>query len=271
MSSDDSASPSQPQGLEIRSYFVRGRNALVARADFGELYVDYYLHQGQHGYQHTPQHDEMLKEALASLTLHCASRPWNESWAWTVHFTDPLLNLFVTGNNRSGSIVGQIFTENVKDDGKPLFVAELARERGESRRSVVEIEGNDVFAAVERFYSMSEGRPARYFRYGPEDFVMISAQPQCDMQWFESLDDAAIHVLDQTEQLSLLEQRHYRWECGCNQERMLGVLAPIMRRQPDDLFGDEQSLRMSCPRCGARYVITRETLEAYVSPKAGQA
>jgi molecular chaperone Hsp33 len=269
MSSDDTPS-AHSQGLEIRTYFVRGRNALVARADFGELYVDYYLHQGQHGYQHKPQHDQMMKEALASLTLHCASRPWNESWAWTIHFTDPLMNLFVTGENRRGAVVGQIFTDNVKDDGKPLFLAELASERGESRRSVVEIEGNDVFAAVERFYSMSEQRPARYFRYGPEDIVMVSAQPQCDMKWFELLDDAAIHVLDQTDQLSLLEQRRYRWECGCNQERMLGVLAPVMRRQPDDLFGDEQSLRMSCPRCGARYVITRETLEAYVSLQAEQ-
>ena len=44
-------------GLEVRSYFVRGRNALLTRADFGELYVDYYLHQGQHGYQHFPAHD----------------------------------------------------------------------------------------------------------------------------------------------------------------------------------------------------------------------
>jgi molecular chaperone Hsp33 len=161
--------------------------------------------------------------------------------------------------------VGQIFTENVKDDGKPILLADVARERGEPRRSVVEIEGSDVLRAVERFYSMSEQRPARYFRYGPEDFVMVSAQPQCDMAWFDSLDDAAIQLLDQTEQLSLLEQRRYRWECGCNHERMLGVLAPIMRRQPEDLFGEDESLRMSCPRCGARYVVTRETLEAYVS------
>ena len=27
-------------GIKVRSYFVRGRNALVARADLGELYVD---------------------------------------------------------------------------------------------------------------------------------------------------------------------------------------------------------------------------------------
>lgn len=262
MSSEDPTT----QGLEVRTYFVRGRNALIARADFGELYVDYYLHQGQHGWQHVPAHDEMLKEAFAALTLHCASRPWNESWAWTIHFTKPLLNLFVTGDNRFGKIVGQLFTDNVKDDGCPLFLAELVRERGEPRRSVVELDPDkpDVLAAVERFYQMSEQRPARYFRHGPEDFVIVSAQPQCDLAWLEQLDDAAIRVLDQTEQLSLLEVRRYRWECGCNQERMLGVLAPIMRSDPEGLFGPDPLIRMSCPRCGARYVITREALEAYV-------
>src|SRR5688572_8136727 len=117
MSSDDT--PSAPtQGLEVRTYFVRGRNALVARADFGELYVDYYLHLGQFGYRYAPEHDSMLKEALAALTLHCASRPWNEETAWTIHFTQPLVNLFVTGDNRRGAVVGQLFTENVKEDGQ---------------------------------------------------------------------------------------------------------------------------------------------------------
>jgi molecular chaperone Hsp33 len=260
-----STESSGPTGLEIRTYFVRERNALVARADFGEMYVDYYLHQAQQGRQLDPQHDTMLKEAIAALTLHCASRPWNESWAWTIHFTEPLVNLFLTGDNRRGAVIGQVFTENVKDDGHPLFLADLARERGEPRRSAVDLEdSSDVFGAVERFYAMSEQRPARYFRYGPEDFVMVTAQPQCDMTWFEALNDDVIRGLDECETLSLLEQRHYRWECGCTQDRMLGVLAPIMRQSPAELFGEEQSLRMSCPRCGTRYVITREALEAYV-------
>ena len=96
---------------------------------------------------------------------------------------------------------------------------------------------------------------------------MVSAQPQCDLKWLEELDEAAIRVLDQTEQLSLLEVRHYHWECGCTQERMLGVLAPIMRSDPEGLFDGEESLRMSCPRCGARYLITREALEAFVTAR----
>jgi molecular chaperone Hsp33 len=258
-------------GLEVRTYFIRGRNALLARADFGELYVDYYLHQGQQDRLHTPQDDGMLKEALAALTLHCASRPWSESWAWTIHFTAPLLNLFVTGDSRRGTIVGQLFTENVKAAAEPLFVADVIRERAEPRRSAVALRDNcDVLGAVEQFYAMSEQRPARYFRYGPEDLVLISAQPQCDTAWLAALDDDAIRALDQTEELSLLEVRHYRWHCGCTQEKMLGVLAPIMRADAESLFGDEETIRMSCPRCGARYLITRETLEAYLEAGAAQ-
>ena len=46
---------------------------------------------------------------------------------------------------------------------------------------------------------------------------------------------------------------------------MMQVLAPVMRQSAEDLFGDEHSLRMSCPRCGARYAITRESMEAFVA------
>ena len=257
--------PTPPQGLEVRTHFVRDRNALVARADFGELYVDYYLHQGQHGYQHLPSHDGLIKEALAALTLHCASRAWNETSAWTIHFQKPLLNLFVTGNNPKGTVVGQLFTDEIKDTGHNLFLADVVRGKDQPRRSAVEFEGSEPFRAVERYYAQSEQRPARYFRHGLEEFVMVSAQPGCDMPWFDALDDEAIRAIDQRETLSLLEERRYRWECGCTQERMLAVLAPIMRSTPEELFGDEALLRMSCPRCGARHTITRETLEAYIA------
>jgi len=253
------------EGVEVRTYFVRGRNALLARADFGELYVDYYLHQGQYGYHHAPDHDGMLKEALAALTLHCASRPWNEAWAWTLHFQEPLLNLFVTGDNRRGIIVGQIFTDNVKQDGRNLFCADVVRERAESRRSTIDFTGRKPFDIAEQFYSQSEQRPARYFGLGPEEFVMLSAQPGCDLAWLESLDERRVATLDEDETLSLLEQRAYRWGCGCSQDRMYSILAPMMRVDPSALFEDEDLLRISCPRCGALHLVTREGLEAYVT------
>lgn len=260
--------PSEPEfALEVRSYFVRGRNALVTRAAMTELYLDYYLHQGQHGYQHQPEHDGMLKEALAAVVLHCASRPWNEVVAWTLHFEDPHLNLFVTGDNSSGKVVGQLFTENVKKTGQNLFYSDLVRGTEPKRRSAVDFEGASVFGAVESFYMHSEQRLARLFEVEPEDYVFISAQPDCDEAWLASLDLAAVQELDSRETLSLLERRFYRWECGCSQQRMLEVLESVMRQDPEGLFGGESSLRIGCPRCGARHMVSREALEGFIESR----
>ncbi|MEO6053207.1 MAG: Hsp33 family molecular chaperone HslO, partial [Chthoniobacterales bacterium] len=191
--------------------------------------------------------------------------PRNETVAWTIHFEEPLVNLFVTGNNPSGMVMGNLFQEDVKNSGKNLFYSDLIQGTETPRSSVVDFEGADVFKAVEAFCHQSEQRPARLFRFSEEDFIMVSAQPDCDMEWFESLNDEKIRTLDQTETLSLLETRHYRWECGCNQQRIMEILAPTMRLDPESLFDGEEMIRVGCPRCGAKHKISREALEAYVT------
>lgn len=251
--------------VEVRSYFLRGRNAMVTRSQLGDLYIDYYLHQGQLGAQHHPSQDGMLKEALAGILLHSASKPWNETSAWTIHFENPLVNLFVVGDNPHGRMVGQIFTDSVKKTGRNLFCADVVRGTAAPRRSMVEFSTSSVIGAVEWFYSQSEQRLARFFEVAPEDFVMVSAQPDCDQAWLEALTLDDVRALDTIETLSLLETRRYRWECGCNQERMLDVLVPVMKMDASGLFGDESAIRISCPRCGLKYVVTRETLEAHAS------
>jgi molecular chaperone Hsp33 len=254
-----------PDGLEIRTYFVRGRNALVARADFGELFVDYYLHAGENGLRLPQAADAMLKEALVAVALHGASRPWNESSAWTLHFEEPLLNLFVACDNRDGSVIGQAFDENIRVGGTNLFLADTVRGSAAARRSSVSFEGTSPFRAAEEYYRRSEQRPARVCQFADEDHVMVTAQPDYDETWFEGLDDRAIRALDGSETLALLERRRCRWKCGCTERRMLEMLAPIMARDPEGLFGDDAVLRIGCPRCGARRVITRETLEAFLA------
>ena len=97
--------PSSP--LEVRTYFVRGRNALVARAEFEPLYIDYYLHRADHDLKYSNEHDTMLKEAVTALTLHLASRPQDEIAGWTMNFHNPAMNLFVTGSSRPARVAGQ--------------------------------------------------------------------------------------------------------------------------------------------------------------------
>lgn len=257
-------SPPVDEGLEVRAFFVRERNALAARANFGDLFVDYYLHLARCGLRHEPRHDQMLKDALAAVTLHCASRPHAETIAWTFHFRDPLLNLFATGSNPTGGITGHLFTEDVKETPQSLLYSDVVRGTEPPRRSVVAFEGADVFRAVEQLYAQSEQRPARYFHTGPEELVFITAQPDCDLEWLAALDEEAVAVLEKNETLTLLETRRCRWACGCSHRRILEMLAPMHRADSEALFTGEESLRIVCPRCGERHVVTREALEAEV-------
>jgi molecular chaperone Hsp33 len=251
-------------GTEVSTLFVRNRNALVARATFSELYVDYYLHLGDHKIQQQPRDDTIFKRALAGFALHCASRPWNEMAAWTLHFQEPLLNVFLTGDNETGAITGRVFTENVKEMDANIFYSDVVRGREPKRRSAVNFSGSDPLGAAEAFYAQSEQRPARFFQLGEEEFVLVSAHPDYDVEWFERLTVDDVKMMPERETLVPMERRIYRWHCGCNQSRMMEVLAPAMRADPEGLFAEDPSIEIRCPRCGARHVITREALEAFV-------
>lgn len=258
--------PSAP-GLEIRTHYVRSRNVLVARAVFTDLFVDYYLHLGAHGVKPAEAHDSLFKRALAAFALHCASRPWNELTAWTINLQNPRVNLFLTGDNELGAVTGRVFAENVKEGPQNLFYADVHRPRQPRRRSVVAFDAPDPIVGMEALYAQSEQRPVRFFQIDEEEFALVTEHPDCDRPWFEALTADQLRTLDTTENVNLLETRVCRWHCGCNQDRMLDVLAPMMREDPEGLFGPDPSLTMQCPRCAARHVVTREALEARVAQR----
>ena len=245
--------------IESRSYFVRERNALVVRADFGPMYIDYYLHLMQQGMKLRVDHDTYLKDGLAAFALHMVSRPWKERSAWTVHFQEPFLNVFLTGSSVNENVVGWVFTRDIKDMATNLFYAEVSEPPKPSRQSVVEFEKGTFFEIVERYYAESEQRPARYFRHKDEDMVLVSAQPDCDLDWFYGLDDEAVRQLDETEELSLLEKRKFSFSCGCDSERILRILASM---DDDEIFESDESVTADCPRCAAQFVVSREAVEA---------
>lgn len=252
-------------GLELVTQFVRHRHALMVQADLGELFVDYYLHLGAHQLKPAPDHDALFKRALAAFVLHCASRPRPELVAWTINFQQPRVNLFLTADNETGAVTGRIFDENVRELPENVFYADVVRGRQPKRRSVVNFTGADPLRAAERFYAQSEQRGARYFELGEEEYALLTEHPDCDLAWFRALDADQVRGLATTETLVPLERRTYRWHCGCNQTRMLEVLAPTMRQSPEALFGDDEKLEIRCPRCGARHTVTREAMEAFVA------
>ncbi len=264
--SDQPASPLP--GAEITIDFIRHRNVLLVRGDLGPLFVDYYLHLADHRLKVEPAHDRPFKELLAAFALHCASRPMNEHLAWTVGLQDPRLNLFVTGDNEDCTVAGRVFTENVREAEKNVFYADVMPRRGtERRRSVVNFEGADLFRAVESYYATSEQRTARFFELGEDSFALLLSHPDCDEAWLRAVDLAGVKALAETETLARIDRRLYRWECGCNQKKIMAALAPVARDDFTGLFHDDEAIHVQCPRCAASHVITREAMEAYLAQK----
>jgi molecular chaperone Hsp33 len=249
--------------VEVRSYFVRKRNALLVRGRFSPLYLDYYLHLMQHQLKYEEAMDEMLKDALVGMALHLCSRPQDESCAWTLNFHEPRMNLFVTGSTRPGRVTGRIFTEDVRDTGKTLFSAQTTRPNVAPRQSLVELEGADVLASVEAFYTQSEQRPTRLFRLPEEEFAQVSAEPDCDEEWLAGLRAEDIAELGKREHLTLLETRGYQLECGCSPERLYPLISRLTQEDLDYVFEDGVA-QMQCPRCGARYRTEKGEFEEWL-------
>jgi len=251
-----------PALIEVRTYFVRERNALLARALFSELYLDYYLHLMQSGVKEQSGDDVFVKDLLAAFTLHMASRPIPESPAWTLHFEEAGLDLFASGKNIEQRVIAHAMRDHVRSTRSNLFSTQIVSEREGLRSSQIHFEGSDVFSAVEEYYQQSEQRLARLFRLeDAEDIVLISAQPDCDVEWLSGLDDEKIRRLDQDETLSLLEQRSYRFECGCSGEVLAAVLSRMGRNQVEEIFQNDTEVVADCPRCGAKHIVARATLE----------
>jgi molecular chaperone Hsp33 len=244
----------------VESVFVRHRNALVLRGQFTPIYTDYYLHLMQHGIRHSAELDQMLKDAMAMLVLHLTARPWAETIAWTVNLRAPRVNLFVTGSSVDEAITGRIFTEDVREPDRNFFYSQTSSPNmAEPRTSTLEVDGKDPVAWVSRFYDQSEQRSARAFRLDDENFALVAAQPGCDMEWFESLDDDAVSRIDSTEETKVLEIRRFRFHCGCTLEKILPVLGG-WRERLDELFEDADVIKIQCPRCAASYRVSRDML-----------
>lgn len=254
--------------VEARSFYVRGRNVLLARAKCGPLYVDYYLHLMQHSIRHDEPADVMLKEALAAMTLHLCSRPQDESCAWTINVNEPEMNLFVTGGSRPGRVTGRIFTEDVRKAEENLFISQTTRPNHQARQSVVSFHGTDVLRAAELFYEQSEQRPTRIFREDDEEFVMLTAEPDCDLEWLEGLKAGDIGRLDEAEHLVPLETRGYVFECGCSADRLYPLLTRLTADDLDAIFEDGYAA-ITCPRCGAIFKTPKDHFEEWRHTSAG--
>ncbi len=255
-------SPALPEASVVESHFIRGRNVLLVEGDFSLLFQEYLRHAERCGTVPDGQIRTIFLQGLAVFALHCASKPKNQVFGWTLNLREPCLNLFLGGDTELDHVVGRWFTENVETVEHNRFYQEVAGRKKEVQRSFVPFHGHDLLMAAETFYQQSEQRPARFFQLSDTRFLMLSAHPDYDEEWFASRTHDSVIGLAEQEPLVFMERRPVHWQCGCNQDKILKMLTPLFKEDPDGFMAGEESLTVHCPRCAAVYRINREMLEA---------
>ena len=244
---------------KVESIFVRHRNCLLVRADFTPIFTDYYLHLLDLGERHPESLDTTLKDLLATLTLHLTARPWAETIAWTANLRAPRVNFFATGSSVHEYIVGRLFTEDVREPDRNFLYSQTTLPGKEPRTSTIEVETASPLEWLRHFYDQSEQRPGRAFRLEGDTYALVAAQPDFDEEWFETLDPTKVAAICENEETKTLETRKFKFACGCSLERILPTLS-AWKDQPDELFGDQDTLSLQCPRCARKYALSREDL-----------
>lgn len=247
----------------LEAIFVRHRNALWVRGSFTGMFTDYYIHLMEQKVRHKPELDLMLKELLVMLSLYLTTRPWAETTAWTVNLRAPLVNVFATGGCLDESITGRLFTEDVREPDRNFFYSQTTAPKWDtSRLSSMEMTSRNPLDWFESFYHQSEQRPGRAFHMGGDDYSVLVAQPDCDLDWFHGLDLDALKNIESCEETMLLEVRRIRFHCGCNLAKILPLLASWHKRM-DELFGEQDEISVQCPRCAANYRVSRSMIAEF--------
>lgn len=260
--------PSEINPAILRTEFIRERNILYINGDLEPLLASYRDHARQNNIALEGKAAEMFLDGLALFALHCASRPRRQHFAWTIHFHEPKINLFYTADTSEGTITGRFFTENVAEDEENSFWQEFADGKGNTFRSYVNFPGETVFSAVEHYYLQSEQRPARFFKLNENRYAILAAHPDWDEDWFYSVGKDDLYSLPEHETVSGIESRAIAYHCGCSEPKLMSLLSNIFLERPEEIFGEEDDIiTANCPRCEARYRITKEALEAYTEAK----
>lgn len=244
---------------KVESIFVRHRNCLMVRADFTPIFTDYYLHLMDVDQRHPENLDTTLKDLLAVLTLHLTARPWAETIAWTANLRAPRVNFFATGSSTHEYIVGRLFTEDVREPDRNFLYSQTTSVGNGPRNSTIEVATTDPLEWIKHFYDQSEQRPGRAFRLPDDQYVLIAAQPDFDEEWLTNLTAEDVAKITEVEKTKTLETRKFQFACGCSLERILPTLS-AWKDKPEELFGDDATLSLQCPRCAKKYLIARGDL-----------
>jgi Hsp33 protein len=250
----------KPGVAKIQGLIHRPKDAVIAYGNLGSLFATYLEHAKKLNILPDVDATLMMRHGMAAACLHLALHPPDEFTAWTLNIKKPPLNFFICGDNSQFNLTGRVYTRDVKITKSSRLFMESQRPKRKPTSSTLDVDGLNVLKIFEQFYERSEQIPSRLFELSTDEFVLIQGLPRVDQDWLQSLDNEDVRNL-LSQNLESIEERSYTFCCGCDFNKILGVVHGIFKSQVDELFQGNEAVETACPRCGKRYWIMREDFD----------
>lgn len=249
-------SSGNPLATELRILLDPERDVVFCHGHFENLFDAYRRHVSRwEGLPAEPLLSKM-QALLAATCLHLSCKPRDQFTAWTLNLNRPAANLFTTGDNQAGTVAGRLITAGVRTEPENRLFVE-SRRGAQHSESLLSFSLDEIPAIVESYYERSEQTRVRLFAPAESEYLLVFGLPHVNESWLSSLD--ARSALGRIEQdLSPVEVRLFRFDCGCNAQRMMDVLRSLFGDKMESLFAGEEQLEAFCPRCGRRWWIARD-------------
>jgi molecular chaperone Hsp33 len=242
----------------VRRSIHRPRSLVLAHGDFSYLIAAYREHVKIWSPEPDGLTEMLVRQGLAASALHLTSRPRDESMGITLNLKSPPINLFLAGAASDGSVTARFFTEDVKTAEASRFFVQSSRPGQPPVLSAIAVSGLDVLEIFEQYYEQSQQLPTRFFELADDEFAMVQGLPGADPAGIRSLTrEEAAHLAE--DDGIALDERVFRFHCGCNPQKILTALRGIFADGPEDLFRGDEEVEAFCPRCGRRWRIRRES------------
>ncbi len=252
-----SSQPSADQ-TTIHRFVDPRKESLLAVGKFTPLFRAYLDHVERWELDADGLTLALMREGLAATALHLVTRPLDENIGITVNIKTPPINLFLAASPGDSTLTGRAFTEGVKTSETSRFFLQAYRQTAEPSQSTIDVDGLDVLGMFEDYYARSEQNPGRFFDLDDDRFLFVLSLPEAPDRAVTELDRDGARALLEEPGLQPIEDRHIRFHCGCTKEKMLSALHTIFSQSVEELFQGDAEVESYCPRCGARWSVTRE-------------
>jgi molecular chaperone Hsp33 len=177
---------------------------------------------------------------------------------------DTPYSLFVTGSTGDmdesgiarGFIVGNVLTDNIRDTRVNAIHAQFTN-RGRTFNSMVQCDSANIARMVEQFYAQSEQYPLRIELSDDSDTAQgVVALPEYDDEWIRKISFEELSTSDAVER-SHMRTCNFEFQCECSPEKLIPFFQAMTPRELEELYGEDQELDISCPRCGRHFFVSR--------------